>query len=178
MFEDMYKRLNQIDGMKLQIYAQGRYPSKKKQKTFAESVQYGDKFTLKWSGKGKPMVQQVAKWQNDGTERVKPSHWVNKLSERMFYWRKPMFEAIIEYMDKGAPKRVSRSSAAKSTSMRAGPSGMFGFSKSNPFTSVGKGPEMNPFKKLGKKIADQVGKACDRIDTTRLKKSFTFRIRK
>lgn len=135
MFESLVYNLRKINGKEIQIYAKGRYPVK-----------------------AKTLVQNVAKWQNDGTDRgVTPAHFVEEAEAANNGWS----EELLNAMDQS----------------------MFGTAiKSNPFSEGEKITitgvfSMNPFQELGRRIAADISKHCNRIRTGRLKRSFTFKIK-
>jgi len=75
MFEEMRKALHRLDGTTLEIYAQGEYPTK-----------------------ARTEVQKVAKWQNDGTEKIKPARFVERAYGRHRGWAGPINKAAIDYL--------------------------------------------------------------------------------
>ncbi len=76
MFESLRKRLKELDGMTIEIRAEGEYPTKSRTK-----------------------VQHVAKYQNDGTDRgIKPARFVEKAARNHRYWQNPIFRAVGKYI--------------------------------------------------------------------------------
>lgn len=70
MLEELKARLSKLSKTTLQIYAQGNYP------------------------KG-TIVQHVAKWQNDGTDRgVTPARFVEAAEKQAKEWRRAITEAV------------------------------------------------------------------------------------
>lgn len=135
MFELLIGHLRKINNREIQIYAKGHYPVKARTK-----------------------VQDVAKYQNDGTDRgVTPAHFVEDAAAENDNWSKELLKA----MDDAAFGTVI---------------------KSNPFAEGEKVKvtgvfSMDPFKELGRRIAADISRHCNRIRTGRLKRSFTFRIK-
>lgn len=130
MFEQLRASLKKIGALRVEIYAKGRYPLKRGGGTF-----YKD-------GKKGVWVQQVAKWQNDGTERIRPAHFVEAATLHHGNWQKEFTDMIRDVM-----LDAQRGSYS-----------------------------LEPIKRLGQKMAADISDACNRIDTGRLKRSFTYRI--
>ena len=108
--------------------------------------------------KAKTKVQNVAKWQNDGNTRgVTAAHFVEDAAAESGNWS----EALLKAMDE----------AVFGTTIKTNP-----FAEGERVTITGVF-SMDPFKELGKRIADDIGRHCNRIRTGRLKRSFTFRIK-
>ena len=86
MFDDVIRRLDDLDGMVVKIAAKGRYPVK-----------------------ARTLVQNVAKWQNDGTERIKPAKFVEMAEGRhlrmwLFLLAQGAFELVFDGEDRGIRK--------------------------------------------------------------------------
>lgn len=161
MFEQLVKHLQRMDGKRLEIYAKGHYPLTKGQKRKLRASRKtnpfsGGRVSVKTSGTSKTPVQAVAKYQNDGTRYIQPARFVEKAISIHRGWTVPIMKAF-EAMMLG-------------TKM-----------KSNPFTggtvSVTGSYSLAPLEKLGERIAKDIAKQCMRIDTGRLKRSFTYRIK-
>jgi len=124
-----------MDGKEIQIYAKGRYPVKAKTK-----------------------VQDVAKYQNDGTTRgVTPAKFAEEAAAQNDNWSKIVSEAV----DK----------AMFGTTLTANPFGKDERTKVNHMFLVWH------IKEIGKRMASDISRACQRIKTGRLKSSFTFRLK-
>jgi hypothetical protein len=79
MLEDLRKDLDRLAGTTIEIYGQGEYPVK-----------------------ARTPVQKVAKWQNDGTEKIRPALFVQSAERRHRGWQSPVFKAIGQIMFKDA----------------------------------------------------------------------------
>jgi hypothetical protein len=80
MFKDLLKQLKDLHGTQIQIYGSGRYPTKQRTK-----------------------VQDVAKYQNDGTDRgIKPAKFVEKAARKARSWKGPVYKAATEIMFRNA----------------------------------------------------------------------------
>jgi hypothetical protein len=65
-----------LDGSEIQIYAQGEYPTRAKTK-----------------------VQNVAVYQNDGTETIEASHFVERAVEKHDGWQNMIFKRVAEFLE-------------------------------------------------------------------------------
>lgn len=86
----------------------------------------------KYPNKRQTKVSDVAHYQNDGTEKITPSHFVERAAASKHNWTRDIFRAVGKYLD-------------------------------------GKDTELT---RVGKIIANDITRKCDRIKTTRLKYSF------
>ena len=115
MLSDLISQVEKLGETELKISAFGVYPDK-----------------------GKTKVQDVAFYQNDGTknadgtQRIKPSHFVERAAERNQYWLRPLQRAVGKWFS---------------------------------------GDEL-ALSKVGGKMAFDINKKVDRIDTHRLRYSF------
>lgn len=50
--------------------------------------------TFKPGGKPGTLVQHVSKYQNDGTQYIKPAQYVERAARRARYWQTPVFRAV------------------------------------------------------------------------------------
>jgi hypothetical protein len=71
MFEQLIAELEALEGTEIHIQATGEYPTKRR-----------------------TPVGDVAVYQNDGTERIKPSKFVERAARRNRGWASPIFKAI------------------------------------------------------------------------------------
>ncbi len=77
----MLKDLRAIEATEIQIQAEGVYPGPR--------------------SKLKTKVAHVAKYQNDGTERIKASHFVERAAKGRRYWKTKIWKAISDILFKG-----------------------------------------------------------------------------
>ncbi len=73
MLDLLEKNLKKLSRMEIQIYADGFYPKGTK-------------------------VSHVAKWQNDGTEKIKPARFV-ETAERKHGWATLINQSVAKYLD-------------------------------------------------------------------------------
>lgn len=73
----MIKRLEKINKNEITVVAKGQYPDKRG-----------------------TLVRDVAKWQNDGTERIKPSHFLERTIDQKKGWSSNIKRALSEYLFK------------------------------------------------------------------------------
>lgn len=83
------------------------------------------------------LVAHNAKWQNDGTDRIKPARFVESAESSNGKWRTQNNAAVWDFLTGGGDVALL---------------------------------------KLGLRISEDISKACNRIDTGRLKGSFLPRI--
>jgi len=130
MFELLREQLKFIGRKRVQVYAKGRYPLKRGRKTF-----YKD-------GKRGTAVQDVAHYQNDGTDKIKAARFVESAELHNRGWALDLHKMLADIYDQASRGIYS----------------------------------LDPIKRLGEKMAKDISVACNRIDTGRLKRSFTYRI--
>lgn len=75
MFETEIENLKRLSGIEVQIQAEGTYPTKQR-----------------------TPVQNVAKWQNDGTETIKPSRFVERAMRRNQGWQRFVFPEMCNFL--------------------------------------------------------------------------------
>jgi hypothetical protein len=76
LFDDLEKRLDDLGDTTVEVYAEGNYPDKKETK-----------------------VQNVAVWQNDGTERIKAAKFVEAAVKKHREWKTEMGRAIARFLN-------------------------------------------------------------------------------
>lgn len=76
MFSLIRRRLNELSKTEIQILAVGNYPDKRATK-----------------------VSDVAHYQNDGTEKIKPSRFVERAAESKQEWHRDLHRAIGKFLD-------------------------------------------------------------------------------
>lgn len=84
MFKKLIKELYRLNGTEIEIYASGEYPTKQRTK-----------------------VQDVAKYQNDGTAKIKAAHFVERAARRHRHWKWPIFHAIADILFENANMKQS-----------------------------------------------------------------------
>ena len=87
MLENLLTNLKRLEKTEIQIYAEGKYPTKQR-----------------------TPVQNVAKWQNDGTETISPSHFVERSAREQRYWKQYIFREVLAFLygDTIALKRAAQ----------------------------------------------------------------------
>ena len=79
MFEKTIRDLQILSRTDVEIHGSGEYPVGKRIK-----------------------VQKVAKFQNDGTETIKPARFVERAAGKHRHWQNPLFRAVSNYLFKNA----------------------------------------------------------------------------
>jgi hypothetical protein len=77
MLEQLREDLERLGNTTIEVYAHGRYPVKQK-----------------------TPVQHVAKYQNDGTETIRASRFVQRAAGSRRGWQKPIFSAVGKFLFK------------------------------------------------------------------------------
>lgn len=75
MFEKTIRDLQILEKKVVEIHGSGEYPTKKRTK-----------------------VQAVAKYQNDGTETIKPARFVEKSARKHRHWATAIFRTVSRYL--------------------------------------------------------------------------------
>lgn len=76
MLENLRNQLEQLEDKEIQVVAVGQYPTGQKTK-----------------------VSDVAHYQNDGTERIEASHFVERSANDNGNWQNGIFSAVGEYLE-------------------------------------------------------------------------------
>jgi len=84
MFEELLEAMKRMDGLEIQISATGRYPTKRQTR-----------------------VQDVAVYQNDGTDTIEASNFVERAAEHADDWDSEVEQAIDKTID-GDTKAMDR----------------------------------------------------------------------
>lgn len=58
--------------------------------------------------RAKTKVQHVAKYQNDGTEKIKPSHFVQRAEKKYRYWHRPLDIAVGRWIFRNESRPMDR----------------------------------------------------------------------
>jgi hypothetical protein len=85
LLDPLLKQLKSLEKTTIEIRAEGNYPLKTARRS-------------RRGGLG-TRVQEVAFYQNDGTETIKAAHFVEKAAKAKRGWATPIFQAVSKYLE-------------------------------------------------------------------------------